>query len=689
MITQVTNALQVAYDTIIFQGFATLEPLVNVASGLVETDYTATSWANFVESQTSGVTLYQAIVNSGVLAEFNQLAVTSGVIAQINESLNTGLEGLRLSGLETLSGLINVTTSGLIEAEYTNSTWTALQTARTSGTLLLDAVASSGALALYEGALITSGVLNTLINQIQSAYLSLDFASQADLDTTLNSVSGIVANSGFYTLETYLNFEVAYNSGISIQANITQSGILATLNGVSVTNSSITTIIADITTRSGLLEKEVIQQHLAFQFDAQDTISYSGVGTVWNNLSAANNITLSGVTFTSEYGGIMSFDGDDEAYIETAISAPNLFSIELWFKADQTENLNGNLIAFQENQSSTIGAHDRSLFLSGTYASATLNFYVFSNGSSNVLSSEPLTLTEWNHVVATFDYSNNSGLLHLYINGVLDTSGVLSGSLHTYASGFWRLGSSPSLNGQGFYEGDISEVRIYDVVLTPAQVAHNFEQSKDISEAAIFMLDANNLLSYSNPPSTVTLTSVEVNTTSGVFVFDGSDGGNINTGLNSFSGDFAIELWFNEANTSGLRPRALFSDEPLGGNNWNNRIFLTSDNKLVFDQRGPNSTSLDLEIASGLVINEWYHVVVIKSGNTIQTFFNGILSTSGNSVVYESSDQNILIGASAITADLDYEFIGQIGTVSYYDRALSSQEVLVNFNQSSSRFSND
>jgi hypothetical protein len=203
------------------------------------------------------------------------------------------------------------------------------------------------------------------------------------------------------------------------------------------------------------------------------------------------------------------------------------------------------------------------------------------------------------------------------------------------------------------------------------------------------MLDANNLLSYSNPPSTVTLTSVEVNTTSGVFVFDGSDGGNINTGLNSFSGDFAIELWFNEANTSGLRPRALFSDEPLGGNNWNNRILLTSDNKLVFDQRGPNSTSLDLEIASGLVINEWYHVVVIKSGNTIQTFFNGILSTSGNSIVYESSGQNILIGASAVTADLDYEFIGQIGTVNYYDRALSSQEVLVNFNQSTSRFSND
>jgi hypothetical protein len=542
----------------------------------------------------------------------------------------------------------------------------------------------------FGGNFITSGILNGVINDIQTAYINLELSGLNQLVITLNDVSGIVANSEFYTIETYSVFEVAYNSGLTIVSNITSSGVLAEFDGVLITNTLLANITNAIITQSGLLEKEVIQQHLSFQFDAQNILSYSGVGAVWNNLSGSNDITLSGATFVSAYGGVMRFDGsNDEAFIDAAVPAPTVISLELWFRTDQTSAFAGNLIAFQEYKSSTSGAHDRSLFLSGTNESATLNFYVYSSGSSNVLSSNPLTLTEWNHVVATFEYFDNSGLLQLYVNGEFSSSGLLTGNLFNYPEpGFWRLGSSPSLNGQGFYEGDISEVRIYDVALTPAQVAHNFEQSKDISEAAIFILDANNPLSYSNPPSTVTLSGVDVNTTSGVFVFDREAGEHIDTGIEAFIGDYTIEIWFNAATGSTNEINtALFSDEETKElPDWNHRLMLNGS-ELYFDQK--LESTIELTLLSEIEENEWYYAVITNSGNTVSTYLNGQFINSGIFQTNQDLNRSIFIGASPGPVIYNYPFAGQIGPVKYYDRALSSQEVLVNFNQSSSRFSND
>jgi hypothetical protein len=491
---------------------------------------------------------------------------------------------------------------------------------------------------------------------------------------------------------------VAYNSGLTIVSNITSSGVLAEFDGANITNTLLANITNAIITQSGLLEKEVIQQHLSFQFDAQNILSYSGVGTVWNNLSGSNNITLDGASFTTEYGGVISFDGDDDqAYIETAISAPTIFSVELWFKADQTASFNGNLIAFQENQTTSGFAHDRSLFLSGTTESATLNFYVFSSGtgSTNVISSDPLTFTEWNHVVATFEYFDNSGLLQLYVNGEFTSSGLLTGNLFNYQnSGFWRLGSSPSLNVQGFYNGDISEVRIYDVALTPAQIAHNYEQSKDISEAAIFILDANNPLSYSNPQSTVVLSdSSVVNTTSGVFEFDGTTNQHIDTGIKAFNSDYTLEVWFNVGNILPTQLSALFSDETYsgtsGGESWNYRL-LIDDDTLIFDQKTAGVTIIQLQISDQISVNTWYQAVITSSGNHVSAYLNNVFSGSGLFNNYLDVNQNIFIGASPLTPvkAFDLKFNGQIGLVRYFDRTLSSQEVSQNYVETISRFNN-
>jgi Concanavalin A-like lectin/glucanases superfamily len=98
---------------------------------------------------------------------------------------------------------------------------------------------------------------------------------------------------------------------------------------------------------------------------------------------------------------------------------------------------------------------------------------VTNNGSSQTiaLSNALLTNNTWQHVAATFQGTNVSGTLKLYVNGVLDktVTNALTPINSTQPLAFGREGN---VSG-GTLNGIIDEVRLWNIVRTDAEIASN------------------------------------------------------------------------------------------------------------------------------------------------------------------------------------------------------------------------
>ena len=78
------------------------------------------------------------------------------------------------------------------------------------------------------------------------------------------------------------------------------------------------------------------------------------------------------------------------------------------------------------------------------------------------------TLGEWHHVAAVIDLSLNGGEASLYVNGVLSHSYDVAGTTLQNQSAATRLDIGGA--GDGYFSGEIDEVRVYDTALTASQI---------------------------------------------------------------------------------------------------------------------------------------------------------------------------------------------------------------------------
>jgi hypothetical protein len=97
---------------------------------------------------------------------------------------------------------------------------------------------------------------------------------------------------------------------------------------------------------------------------------------------------------------------------------------------------------------------------------------------------------------------------------------------------------------------------------------------------------------------------------------------------------------------------------------------------------GQSNTFPGLTYPTGLSINTWYNITFSRSGGTVIVYLNGI--SIGQISVNASFDSIFsLIGAERTTI---YYSAVRVATVNYYNRALSAQEVLQNYNATKGRF---
>jgi hypothetical protein len=435
----------------------------------------------------------------------------------------------------------------------------------------------------------------------------------------------------------------------------------------------------------------IITAGLVLHLDSGDTDSYPGTGTTWYDLSpSGKNATLgNAVYYNPADGGQLTFTGGSNG-IATITSASaitgltNNMTIEAWYNSDSVR---------LPRILSTGAGSDGICF--GVFSSTITKWKVSKYGQVDLyVGSVPQDVNKWHQVVLV--YSSTAGT-KIYIDGVLSETNADTTVIQGSATPTITIGALESL----YHKGGISIVRWYNTVLSDADILQNYNANigryKNPARVA-------NILIYFDPSNRNTKTANDflrslgelsftastVNATwagspSPYLTYNGTnayatlaDGSGYEPGSNNFS----IEVWVYWDATTGAS-RCIVSKTDNGGlaSNWSYGIRTSSAGEVYFEV-GNGTTSIQ---TAGYAVNpgQWYQVVGVWTNiatNAIELYVNGARqSTGSHAFASVKNSTNPLYLGTYNGGEYSQWFGGRIGVYRHYNIALSSAEVLQNY----------
>lgn len=214
-------------------------------------------------------------------------------------------------------------------------------------------------------------------------------------------------------------------------------------------------------------QSKTYSYHTFVNVDARNSLSYSGSGTDWTNLtnSAVSGTLVNGPTYQSGSIKSIQFDGtNDYVSFPSGFGTANSFTLEAW--VNNASNSGYGAIA---NMAGWTTGYMQFQFYNGN-----LQFVV--NGATPVASNNftyTFNLNTWYHVVVTYDDTNHK--LYYYVNGDLkDTINYTTPSAIpniTFSIGSWE-GSSR------FFQGKIGAFKYSNSVLSAKQIKKIYTTNK-------------------------------------------------------------------------------------------------------------------------------------------------------------------------------------------------------------------
>jgi len=205
----------------------------------------------------------------------------------------------------------------------------------------------------------------------------------------------------------------------------------------------------------------IVTSGLVLCLDAANPRSYPSTGTTWNDIiSSGYNFALTnGPTYSNNNLGYFTFDGVNDYAVaanNTALDTQTP-TVEVWVKTNATTQ---NGFWFEKGSVNSQYA----LFQEG----ASIQWRLGPLGDLSTTTATFMNTSAWYQVVGTF----TSGSRILYINGVQVNSNGTTGTLSTNTSGMF-VGAYGTGTGY-YYNGQLSICRVYNRVLSAAEVAQNF-----------------------------------------------------------------------------------------------------------------------------------------------------------------------------------------------------------------------
>ncbi|NYJ06256.1 PKD domain-containing protein [Petropleomorpha daqingensis] len=195
--------------------------------------------------------------------------------------------------------------------------------------------------------------------------------------------------------------------------------------------------------------------------------------TVYSDLGGTDLTAGAGVTrgATGAIAGdpdtASSFAGSSTAFAAspTAIAAPNVFTLEAWFRTTSTTG--GRIVGYGDASTGTSTTTDRHVYMDA--AGRVLFGVNWLNTRRTLQSAAGLNDGRYHHVVASMGPAG----MALYVDGRLVGSRADTTSGPNYTA-YFRIGADASWSGANAFNGTIDEVAVYPTVLSAGQVTNHW-----------------------------------------------------------------------------------------------------------------------------------------------------------------------------------------------------------------------
>jgi hypothetical protein len=431
---------------------------------------------------------------------------------------------------------------------------------------------------------------------------------------------------------------------------------------------------------------------LVLYVDANQPTSYPQINNTWYDLSGQNNVTnlLNGPAWN--YNGWIVFDSTDD-YADTSINTNALFSsndpfsVSITIKPTETINANSGLVTNQKYQSEISPGG----FGLVTYNTNQVAINLTKNDGTGTVSYEALapttlSINSWQNI--TYTYDPGAGTVTGYKNGTLANS-------YTSAAYKWTPEARTTWiarNWQGgwntdFFSSEISNVSIYRKTLSQTEIKQNYFQSNIVQDGLVFMVDANNLVSY--PKSGTTLYNL-TGSSGNALLYNGPTyvpqyGGGINRDntddfisasiSNSPTTNYSVETWFKANPQTGTNYNALISawNYPIGAGGWEFQFY-----------NGALGVHPTYTVA--YTPNTVAHAVYTQNGNETKIYLNGVLQQTSTTSGVTLNNGSIGIGNLSAPGYGGYNLEGTFYNVRLYNKTLSASEVQQNYQATKDKF---
>ena len=449
-----------------------------------------------------------------------------------------------------------------------------------------------------------------------------------------------------------------------------------------------------------------VSDGIVLYLDAANPRSYAGTGTTWYDISGnSNNATfVDSPSYLSVPQPYFNFDGSND-YMRIvrspSMSPTSGLTQEVWFNYPSiptTAIFIGLQYGASTNNTYALWKENATTIMGGVNTSG--SFSAIGTGTTNLVGNR------WYHLVHTYDGSTQK----LYLDGVLMTTGSQSGTIQYDANNTRVLIGADDNSGYNSgasypHPGKMGQVRIYNRGLSAAEVLKNynaqrkryFQEENIATNGLMVYLDAANTRSYPGIGNTWYDLIGNRNFTlqnNPSFIADSAGGSIRFTAANSHHATanslpllttWTVEVWFFHTGVSTGTYPAIISE-----------VF--SDARLNFALFSPNYSVSNFQLQTGyytsnnwfwtdnytIAQNNWYHAIGTYDGSNVKLYVNSVLQlTTASATTPTRSNSGIVLMRRWDRGDY---YGGSLSTVKIYDRALTSQEIVQNYNATKGRF---
>jgi len=475
---------------------------------------------------------------------------------------------------------------------------------------------------------------------------------------------------------------------------------------------SVAAALAWIATQPNLLATNEVYPNIVtsgsiMNLDAGFVGSYPTTASTWYDVSGYSNSgsLINGPTFNSN--GYITFDGIDDIAtfpantFNSGSPQQGTFSALIKFP---TLNTTSSTILFNDGGASNnfIYLYRNAGFSTNSYS--WLIYYTGSTGQGFYLQGSTYLPGTWYDTTFTFD---NTGRGSVYKNGELINSSIPSngGSFISWK----RTGNNqPSISpASAAGTGSIQAFKWYNRALSQTEIQQNYYQAPIVTDGLVLALDAGNIVSYESGSTTTysltgSISGSLVNGTgytssyNGSWVFDGTDD-RLTFGSPNMTSSCTVNQWIQPLSGSATTMRTveyvavntatavLYSQLVKSSNIWYHQVLVSgyqsgyAEEMNVYFQS--NVTSFVQNNTPYNFSFTWERTPGVNS--TLKTYLNGVFREQQISTTNYFANTASL-ATSTYTVGSSYK--GNIGTTSFYNRALTETEITQNYNAQKGRF---